>query len=69
MASRRRRRDALKGGKGDGTKNSDFPKKQIRMGTKIEREHTKSNKIASEIARDHLSEDRQYYTKLKKAGL
>lgn len=40
--------------------------KQVEMGTKIEREHTDSDKIAREIALDHLTEDPEYYTKLKK---
>jgi hypothetical protein len=45
-------------------------KTQLRMGTKVEKEHTKSNKKARKIATDHLTkEDPKYYTKLKKAGL
>lgn len=41
-------------------------KKQIRMGTKVEKEHTKSSSIAKEITKDHLGELPDYYTRLKK---
>lgn len=40
--------------------------KQLAMGIKVEKEHTKSKKVASKIAADHLVEDPHYYTKLKK---
>lgn len=40
--------------------------KQFLIGFKKEKEHTKDEKEASEIAMDHLSEDPEYYTKLKK---
>lgn len=43
--------------------------KEIEMGTRIEHEHTKDDALARKIAMDHLGEDPQYYTKLKKAGL
>ena len=50
---------------------------QLKMGIAVEHEHTmnkgfseeEANAIAEEIARDHLAEDPQYYTKLKAAGL
>lgn len=38
---------------------------QYLMGVSVEREHTTSPFIAAKIARDHLAEDPQYYTKLK----
>lgn len=41
-------------------------KKSIKSGSKIEREHTKSQKKAEEIARDHIGENPNYYPKLKK---
>lgn len=44
-------------------------KKQLGMGDKVEREHTKSAKVADEIARDHLGEIPNYYSKLTKAHL
>ncbi len=46
-----------------------FDKKQLRMGVKVETEHTTSRKIAKQIAKAHLVEDSKYYTKLRKAGL
>jgi hypothetical protein len=42
---------------------------QLKMGIKVEMEHTDDLKIAEKIARDHLNEDPHYYTKLKRAGL
>lgn len=41
-------------------------RKLIEQGAKVEREHTKSEKEASEIARDHISERPDYYKRLKK---
>ena len=43
--------------------------KQLRMGTKVEMEHTNKKAYARKIAIDHLKEDSQYYTKLKKCKL
>jgi hypothetical protein len=58
--------DKIPGGKGDKAKPSDFDPAQLRMGIAVEMEHTKSRRLAREIAMDHLSEDPRYYTKLKK---
>lgn len=58
--------DRLPGGKADRDEPSDFPKEQIRMGVKVEREHTKNPAVAKEIAMDHLTEGRDYYTRLRK---
>jgi hypothetical protein len=44
-------------------------KRQLGMGHKVEKEHTKSSKVADEIARDHLGEKPDYYSKLNKAQL
>ena len=41
-------------------------KSQLKIGIKVEKEHTDSNIEAAKIALDHLVEDPQYYTKLKK---
>ncbi len=38
----------------------------IDQGAKVEKEHTKSDKEAREIARDHIGEKPDYYKKLKK---
>ncbi len=59
----------IKGGKGDKLNPKDVDSNQLQMGIKIEMEHTKSAKLAKEIALDHLAEDPQYYSKLKKAKL
>lgn len=40
--------------------------KLIKTGAKVEKEHTSNNKIAAEIARDHLGEKPNYYKLLKK---
>ena len=40
--------------------------KQLKMGVKVEMEHTKDRKKVKEIAMDHLWEDPNYYTKLNK---
>lgn len=42
---------------------------QLKLGIEIEQEHTTDLAEAEKIARDHLAEDPEYYTKLKKAGL
>lgn len=41
-------------------------KKQLAMGKKVEKEHTKNVKTALKIATDHVYEDPKYYSKLKK---
>jgi hypothetical protein len=41
-------------------------KKELEMGMKVEMEHTKDKAKAKEIAMDHLWENPNYYTKLKK---
>lgn len=41
-------------------------KKELNKGIKVEMEHTDDVKIAKEIAMDHLYEDPNYYSKLKK---
>lgn len=43
--------------------------KEIAMGTKVEMEHTKSKERAEKIAKEHLAEHPDYYSRLKKAGL
>lgn len=43
-----------------------YDPKQVSIGIKIEKEHTNDPKVAETIAKQHLAEDPQYYTKLKK---
>jgi len=50
-------------------KKADIDPKQLKMGIKVEMEHTDDPKTAEKIALDHLGEDPLYYTKLKKANL
>ena len=47
----------------------DILKKEWKKGVKVEMEHTKDPKVAGRIAKDHLTEDPKYYTKLSKLNL
>jgi hypothetical protein len=53
-------------GKHNQINDSKFNSRQLKMGIKVELEHTNSKKIAKQIAKDHLSEIPDYYTRLKK---
>jgi len=57
-------KDQLPGGIGDETGPADVDAEQLRMGIKVELEHTGDRLLATEIALDHLTEDPEYYTKL-----
>lgn len=48
---------------------SRFDKTQLRIGTKIEMEHTTDPKIAKQISKAHLFENKNYYRILKKVKL
>lgn len=64
--------DKIKGGKSDKLSIEDIAKKhgvsvktikdEIEAGKKIEREHTDDEKLATEIAMDHITEFPDYYT-------
>ena len=43
--------------------------KLLKIGTKVEKEHTRDHKTAQTIASHHIYEVRDYYEKLKKARL
>jgi hypothetical protein len=58
-------KDRLPGGLGDQKTDQDFDKRQLDQGVKVEMEHTSDPELAREIVRDHLTEDPQYYEKLK----
>jgi hypothetical protein len=58
--------DIIPGGKGDHRPDEDFDPEQLWAGIQIESEHTDSLDVAKEIAKDHLTEDKEYYIKLKK---
>jgi hypothetical protein len=66
LLSKKAEVDKIEGGLADHMKSSDFPKKKLKAGQKVEKEHTKDPSIAKEIAKDHLAEDSDYYKKLKK---
>lgn len=56
-------------GKHNNVPDSQFNQNELALGIKTEMEHTNVYLIAKSIAKDHLSEDPHYYTKLLKAGL
>lgn len=56
----------LQGGLADNLPDELFDPKQLKMGIKIEMEHTNCELIAKKIAKDHLVENEKYYTYLKK---
>jgi len=56
--------DLLPGGKGDDRPDSMFDPEQLARGIAVEMEHTGNPALAKEIAKDHLTEDPQYYVKL-----
>lgn len=45
---------------------SKFNKKQLKMGIKVETEHTNDKSIAKQIAKAHLNEFPTYYTYLNR---
>ena len=57
--------DQIPGGLADKKKPSDFDEEALEDGIKVEMEHTSSRSIATEIAMDHLTEDKEYYEKLE----
>jgi hypothetical protein len=61
--------DLVPGGVGDGKKKKLFDPEEYAMGLKVEREHTDSGAVSGEITRDHLTDDKKYYSKLDDAGL
>lgn len=63
--SRPGQKDLLPGGAADNIPDRDFSAPALAEGAKHEHEHTRDSQIAKEIAKDHLSEDPQYYKKVK----
>jgi hypothetical protein len=53
-------------GKHNDIPDSKFSEKELSMGIEVEKEHTDDPNIAKSIARDHLSEFPDYYSRLKK---
>lgn len=60
------KKDYIKGGYADNKPRSKYNKKQLKMGKKVEMEHTNNPNISEEIASDHLEEIPDYYTRLNK---
>ncbi len=54
--------DQIEGGLGDDKSPLDFDKEQIKLGMKVEMEHTDDPMVALDITLDHLTEDPEYYT-------
>lgn len=52
-------------GKHNDTPDEDFDTEQLAIGIEVEKEHTDNEDIAKAIAKDHLSEIPDYYTRLK----
>lgn len=44
----------------------EYMQQQLKTGISVEKEHTKDHRVAMEIALDHLSENPNYYKKLKR---
>jgi hypothetical protein len=61
--------DLIPGGKGDTSSPQSFDPHELAMGMKVEMEHTRDQRLAKEIAIDHLTEDPHYYSKLNQSGL
>jgi hypothetical protein len=59
-------KDQSVGGRADGKKITDFPLDEIMKGIPVEREHTSDSMKSLEIVLDHLSELKDYYTRLLK---
>lgn len=58
-------KDKMEGGLADNYSPSDFNPNKLKAGIKVEMEHTEDEKVAREIAMDHLTEDINYYEKLE----
>jgi DNA topoisomerase IB/2'-5' RNA ligase len=56
--------EELSGGLADGKADAEFNQDDLNAGILIEMEHTDDKQVATEIAKDHLTEDPEYYNKL-----
>jgi len=57
--------ERIPGGLAEGRPDSDFDAEQLAAGVEVELEHSDDREVAKEIAKDHLTEDKDYYRKLK----
>jgi hypothetical protein len=53
--------DLIQGGKAQGLPNSAFPPGELAAAVKVEKEHTPSTALATEIGKDHAVETTKYY--------
>lgn len=56
--------EKLKGGKADNKSDKEFDPEQLKLGIKVESEHTSDPEEAKEVAKDHLTEIPDYYKRL-----
>lgn len=63
--SRSGKKDLLHGGEADNLPDREFSPHTLAQGTQHEHEHTDNDQVAKEIAKDHLSEDPDYYEKVE----
>lgn len=63
------RKQFVTGGKGELKDPDSFDFREFEVGKLIEMEHTSDPKIAEGVAKDHLTEDPKYYTKLLSLGV
>ena len=59
-------KDKMPGGHADGKAVINYDLKQILLGINFERDHTKDNMLALELAMDHLERIADYYTRLER---
>ena len=59
-------RGVLQNEPADTRPDDDYDPQQLAMGIKVEMEHTDNEEIAKRIAKDHLDEFSDYYTRLEK---
>lgn len=59
-------KEYIKGGYGANQPRCKYDQRELKMGRKVEMEHTTDPKVSEEIASDHLEEIPDYYTRLDK---
>lgn len=59
-------KDKMPGGHADGKAVINYDLKQLLLGINFERDHTKDNMLALELAMDHLERIADYYTRLER---
>jgi len=55
----------MNGGESNAKKDVEYNEDELEMGREIEKEHTVDEDVAEKIARDHLAEIPDYYTRLR----